>query len=154
MCEHGDVIEMEVFIPAHRAAEGRDMMKVRGIDRCIAPLVGALNSVGMTTIASCCGHGKSRGSIALADGREVVIARSWEEARSLDSMFPSAALQRRCEVLERIVRQLYAFIIDELDPHPAPIENYLTDGEAIVVAQSLSLVAADIISRVEHGDPE
>lgn len=48
--------------------------RCRTIDRCIHHLVAALNAAGVETVACCCGHGKQLGSIALADGRELVIA--------------------------------------------------------------------------------
>lgn len=57
-------------------------------DPCIAPLVAALNAVGMETVASCCGHGRRPANIVLADGREIIIARNFAEARSIDAMFP------------------------------------------------------------------
>ena len=47
--------------------------KVVGIDACIQPIVAALNSANIATVASCCGHGKEDGSIVLADGRELRI---------------------------------------------------------------------------------
>lgn len=47
--------------------------KVRCIDRCIHHLVAALNAGGCETVACCCGHGKAPGTIALADGRWLVI---------------------------------------------------------------------------------
>lgn len=53
----------------------------------IADLVSALNGSGVRTIASCSGHGKRPGNIVLADGRELVIARSFEESRIVDSIF-------------------------------------------------------------------
>lgn len=42
-------------------------------DPCIADLVAALNTGGLRTVASCCGHGRQPGNIALADGRELVL---------------------------------------------------------------------------------
>lgn len=52
-------------------------MQCRGrlvsIDLCISGIVAALNAAGIETLASCCGHGKRAGLIALADGRELVI---------------------------------------------------------------------------------
>ena len=42
-------------------------------DPCIASLVATLNYGGIETVASCCGHGEQPGSIALADGRELLI---------------------------------------------------------------------------------
>lgn len=50
-------------------------------DPCIAPLVSALIAAGIRTIASCCGHGNQPGIISLADGRELVICRDYDEAR-------------------------------------------------------------------------
>lgn len=58
-------------------------------DPCIAKIVAALNIAGIATKASCCGHGHRPGSIVLADGRELVIARSFEEARQIDALFPT-----------------------------------------------------------------
>lgn len=45
------------------------------IDFCIADIVCALNSANITTVASCCGHGKINGKISLIDGREIEISR-------------------------------------------------------------------------------
>jgi hypothetical protein len=56
-------------------------------DPCIAPLVEALNAAGLKTVASCCGHGRRPASIVLADGREIIVARSFEEARTIDALF-------------------------------------------------------------------
>lgn len=56
------------------------------VDAEIAPLVQALNDAGLETVASCSGHGKRPGNIALRDGRELIIARSFEEARRIDAI--------------------------------------------------------------------
>lgn len=59
-----------------------------GCDPEIAPLVAALNLAGLKTIASCSGHGHRPGNIALSDGREIIIARNFEEARQIGRLFP------------------------------------------------------------------
>lgn len=74
MCNWGDTVQYEI--------NG----KVRHIDRCIFPLVKALNEAGQTTIACCCGHGKHHGNIILADGRFLNIHADrevWEKAEKL-----------------------------------------------------------------------
>ena len=53
-------------------------------DPCLAPLVKALNDGGLRTVASCCGHGRVPGTVALADGRELFIVADYESARALD----------------------------------------------------------------------
>lgn len=58
-------------------------------DPCIAPIIRALNAGGVATIASCCGHQNRPGSIVLADGREMIMARTYEEARAVESHFPN-----------------------------------------------------------------
>ena len=65
MCEVGDT--MMVMIPA---PDGRTEVSV---DRCIAPLVQALNDGGVKTVSCCCGHSKHPGYIWLDDGRVLVI---------------------------------------------------------------------------------
>ena len=59
-----------------------------GIDKCIQPLVKALNDCGIETIASCCGHGNTNGNIALRDGREIIIVTDYETARAIEKHFP------------------------------------------------------------------
>lgn len=58
-------------------------------DPCIAPLVAALNAASIETVASCCGHGHRPGVIVLRDGRELFIAKDFEEARKVDAAFPT-----------------------------------------------------------------
>lgn len=53
-------------------------------DPCIAPIVKALNDADLTTVASCCGHGRRPGRISLTDGRELFIGSSFEEGQAID----------------------------------------------------------------------
>ena len=76
MCEHGTTVLMPI--------RGR----VVEIDQCISHLVAALNAGGLTTVASCCGHGNRPGSIVLEDGRELLILLNQEWARHFDSLWP------------------------------------------------------------------
>jgi len=57
-------------------------------DPCLVPIVKALNDGGVRTVASCCGHGKRPGTIALADGRWLVIAADRAENERIDDLFP------------------------------------------------------------------
>lgn len=50
----------------------------------IADLVTALNKGGIRTVASCSGHGKRPGNIALADGRELIVMESFDAARGME----------------------------------------------------------------------
>lgn len=47
--------------------------RVCHIDSCISDIVAALNAANLTTVASCCGHGKFDAVISLDDGREINI---------------------------------------------------------------------------------
>jgi len=75
MCERGDTIIMII--------DG----KPRDIDRCIAPIIKALNDGGIKTIASCCGHYIRPGNIVLEDERELVICPNYDVARKVDATF-------------------------------------------------------------------
>lgn len=97
MCEYGDTVTVEVSIPAELSHSGVAYSKPAAIDRCIAPLVRALNGVGLTTIASCCGHGRQPGRISLAGGREVLIV-DYEQAGRIAKLFPPIAAET--EVME------------------------------------------------------
>lgn len=59
-----------------------------GIDPCIQKIIKALNDGGIETVASCCGHGNTIGSIILKDGREFIIAPDYETARKIEQYWP------------------------------------------------------------------
>ena len=84
MCEHGDTIVLS--LPGREQHGGVD------IDRCLAPIVQALNAAGIYTLACCCGHGAAMGSIALRDGRELMIAPTWHAARRFERLQEDAPL--------------------------------------------------------------
>lgn len=73
MCQHGDSVSVYVHIDADLAADGREKWKLAAIDRCIAPLVSALQAEGINMRGSCCGHGSGVGEINLSDGRVLLV---------------------------------------------------------------------------------
>jgi hypothetical protein len=73
MCVWGSSDLLLVPIPAALSHTGHLRWDIKAVDRCLAPLVEALNSAGILTASSCCGHGLTDGSILLHDGRELRI---------------------------------------------------------------------------------
>jgi len=73
MCKWGTDEPVLVFIPASLSHTGEDRFDIKGIDRCIAPIVRALTNAGIYPIQSCCGHGNGDGRIDLYDGRTLII---------------------------------------------------------------------------------
>lgn len=73
MCKWGTSELVQVTVPAHLSHTGKDRVDMIKIDKCIAPIVRALNEAGIRTDAACCGHGKGDGHILLYDGRELII---------------------------------------------------------------------------------
>lgn len=69
MCKWGNDTMCSVEVSEDLSHTGGVYFKLVGIDSCIAPLVEALNNAGIKTRQSCCGHGKTVGSIELNDGR-------------------------------------------------------------------------------------
>lgn len=62
-----------VKIPADLSYIDKAYWKQAKIDKCIAPIVRALQEGGIDMRGSCCGHGKNDGEILLQDGRMLVI---------------------------------------------------------------------------------
>ncbi len=62
-------------------------------DPCIAPLITALNEAGLSTIASCCGHGRYPGWVMLRDGRDIVIYPDHESNLAVNDPVLLASLQ-------------------------------------------------------------
>ena len=60
MCEHGNTTLVKLCRP--RKVSGRTEVPV---DSCIAPLVQALNDLGIETMSACCGHGETPASIMI-----------------------------------------------------------------------------------------
>jgi hypothetical protein len=81
VCRQGDTVNL--WIPTRRA-----FGEYASVDRCIAPLVAALNATGFETVASCCGHGRQPGNVILRDGREIFIAPDFDTARLVNAAFP------------------------------------------------------------------
>ncbi|HDY89362.1 MAG TPA: hypothetical protein ENH82_14760 [bacterium] len=54
------------------------------VDSEIRPIIDALNSSGIKTVASCSGHDKMFGNIALGDGRELMILPNFDTARKVE----------------------------------------------------------------------
>ena len=77
MCKWDDTIIVPVPLPARLSYTGRDRVALKAVDRCIAPIVSALNAAGVNTLSSCCGHDGRDGEIDLADGRTLVVRRRW-----------------------------------------------------------------------------
>lgn len=73
MCKYDDVVMLYVPIPAYLSYTGAFRWDYKGIDRCIAPIIEALNAGGVYTANSCCGHGEEDGTIHLHDGRILVV---------------------------------------------------------------------------------
>jgi hypothetical protein len=73
MCAHGDTVTLAVTVDASLSWEGVTVVKRKRVDRCIAPIVTALELAGIHMLGSCCGHGRSEGEILLTDGRTLVI---------------------------------------------------------------------------------
>lgn len=73
MCKQGDTVLVNVKIPADLSCKGKAFWKKVKIDRCIAPIVKALQEGGIDMRGSCCGHGKFPGTVHLQDGRLLLI---------------------------------------------------------------------------------
>jgi len=52
--------------------------RVEYVDLCVAPVLARLNAAGVTTAASCCGHGELPGRITLDDGTELWLGEDLE----------------------------------------------------------------------------
>lgn len=74
MCENRNIEKVLVKIPADLSCTGEEEWREMGIDKCIAPLVRALQEGGIDMRGSCCGHGGMLGDINLQDGRILLIA--------------------------------------------------------------------------------
>lgn len=85
MCDHRPPEPAMIVL-----ARDEDKRPTVWCDPCLAPLVAALNTGGLRTVASCCGHGRRPGQIALADGRELFIMPDYEAAQRVGAAFPPA----------------------------------------------------------------
>ena len=73
MCDWGNNVTLKVPMHPEDSHTGEFRWAEKGVDRCIAPIVAALNQAGIHTRACCCGHGKHEGIISLHDGRVLAV---------------------------------------------------------------------------------
>lgn len=73
MCKWGTHELVRVKIPADLSCSFETKWKITKIDKCIAPIVRALQKGGINMRGSCCGHEKIWGEIELEDGRTIRI---------------------------------------------------------------------------------
>lgn len=102
--------------------QGNKAAGIKGVwcDPCLAPLITALNDGGLPTVASCCGHGENPGSVALADGRWLLILpdhAAYDAAEALLRVHPRKVTGIR---QDRYVSKLPPSVtIDEIDEQRA-----------------------------------
>ena len=73
MCKFGTTERVLVHIDADLSYTGKERRVWASIDKCIAPIVRALQRGGINMRGSCCAHGKGPGQIDLSDGRMIRI---------------------------------------------------------------------------------
>jgi hypothetical protein len=74
MCQHGQTRNVQVLISEDLSCTGFARFKFSPIDKCIAPLVQALQQAGINMRGSCCGHDEeNEGDIHLQDGRILLV---------------------------------------------------------------------------------
>jgi hypothetical protein len=72
-CNCGIEVPVLVTIPADLSSTGKKKVRVCRIDKCVAPIVDALQRAGIEMRGSCCGHGEGPDYIAMQDGRRISI---------------------------------------------------------------------------------
>lgn len=98
VAEHGSREERMVVLQ-----RGKDDIPTVWCDPEIADIVGALNSGGIKTVASCSGHGEKPGGIALADGRQLLLLDSLDAFNSaISTLCPSASAPAAVAVPENV----------------------------------------------------
>lgn len=76
MCNWGEDVELLIPVDARDSHTGEARWARKKVDRCIAPLVKALNDAGAYTRTSCCGHWTKQGEIRLQDGTSILVKPS------------------------------------------------------------------------------
>jgi hypothetical protein len=87
MCKWGTTVPLRLKTAPFLSSSDKEKWRVCGIDKCIAPIVKALQAGGINMLGSCCGHGKGPGEITLRDGRTIWI-KPWNKrlAKNLEGV--------------------------------------------------------------------
>ena len=90
--------ELQASVPAEMLVMQKNYeLMLSGVDEEIRDLVDVLNKNGYKTVASCSGHGKKDGNIALVDGRELIIVGNFERARRIERLIVENETFLECE---------------------------------------------------------
>lgn len=79
VCPCSETVDVECEIPAGLSHTGARRKKVCAIDRCLAPLILALQAAGIGTEGCCCGHGKYDGTVCFENGIRLIVVWPWDE---------------------------------------------------------------------------
>jgi len=114
------------------------------VDLCIADIVAALNAANITTVASCCGHGKIDGNILLEDGRIINIRNVKRQEGEMDYL--------EFVGLRKPKKKVVKFNTEEKDTRIAALEAEL----ATVKAECGHLVigSAQLAAELEQVDQD
>lgn len=82
MCKWGTNELLKIKIPANYSHNDKSYIKTISIDKCMAPLIKALQDADIETTGCCCGHG-SDGFIGLNDGRYLIIKFNRNSAKEV-----------------------------------------------------------------------
>ena len=76
-CPCRSTIDVMCEIPAAYSHTGKRREKTCGIDKCLAPIVSALQAAGVGTVGCCCGHGRGTGEIIMENGTRLLVEWPW-----------------------------------------------------------------------------
>lgn len=111
VCEWGDTVPVMVTIPADLSSTGKAKLKKAQIDRCIAPIIDALELGKVFMRGCCCGHGKAPGFISLQDGRTIFVgfpANSSAGSKGGELMRTEEQIRAKVKELEAATQALLA----------------------------------------------
>jgi hypothetical protein len=87
MCKPNNNEIVRVKIPADLSHKKKAYYRNMPVDKCIAPIVRALQKGGIDMRFSCCGHGGADGEIHLQDGRILIINQPLHTKRTVSAHF-------------------------------------------------------------------
>lgn len=132
MCEHGQTTIMRVRIDASLSHTGATYWKDVSIDRCIAPLVQALQNADINMLASCCGHGRTYGRIDLTDGRVLFIAATPPEpSRDATGWQPIKLGVVHFHPQEKL-RERFYYVVNDLREAGCIVDLWLLDISSVL----------------------
>jgi hypothetical protein len=95
ICPCTTTIDVGCEIPSGYSHTRKRHKKICSIDKCLAPLIRALQAAKIVTTGCCCGHGECDGTVVFEDGTRLIVIWPWDDDQPNNAICATQGLKHQ-----------------------------------------------------------